>query len=376
LAGRARRDRFEELDRALVRLLYRREAGLDRKAGPLPRLERARDALLRRAVRPPSLRRPERLILLITHRCQLRCGYCRVRKFGKDMSKPAVRRAVRLLFTSSRQAVQLQFFGGEPLLRPDLVRLGTREAEARGRETGKEIRFLLTTNGIALDKAMLRFMRGRSFTVEFSCDGTMATQEGQRRPRGGGARLQARIRENLEALRGSRIPYYVIAVTTPENVDRLPDDFMHLARSGHRRIQVNYCLGRVWSPDKARRLLEGLARIRAWASRRPGLEFVNATELRREPVVLNSELTVDCDGGIYRETGICLEEDFSRAKRDFFVSRLEDAGHLDALGRTPFDNFKLLARIYGKRDPSWREVIVNNVRLGWTVDRWLRGTSG
>lgn len=372
---------FDRLDASLIRLLFRRErarlrgrggeAEADRLGERLRRhvVERAR--VLARLSRVPSLLSPERLILLVTHRCQLRCAYCRVRKFGRDMAESVASRGVKLLFGSPRPRVQLQFFGGEPLMRFGLIRKSVAEAESLRKKTGKSVSYLLTTNGIALDRKILDFLKRRDFTIEFSCDGAMRTHRGQRRAHGN-ADFYPRIMRNLEALRSSGVPYYVIAVTTPENVGALSGNFRYLADLGHRRIQVNYSLGRLWPPRAVRELLRQLDLIAALAKER-GLDFVNATSVRREPTVLNSELTVDCDGGIYRETGICLEEDFARAKRDFFVTGIEELETLDGLGMSPFDNFHLLAEIYGRRNPEWREVIVNNVELGWTVDRHVRG---
>jgi len=372
-------DRFERLDFELIRLLYRKErALLERGAGAarlealLRRLETERGAALAAARSSPALRTPQRLILLITHRCQLRCRYCRVRKFGADMSESVVSDAVRLLFTSPRRELQLQFFGGEPLLRFDLIRRAVAEAEAR--RGGRRLSYLLTTNGIALDATVLEFLGRHRFDVEFSCDGVLGAQRRQRRAAAGRA-PHARVLRNLEALRDSGIAYFVIAVTTPDSVGRLFEEFRSLAELGHRRIQVNYCLGRFWAAAAVRTLLAEMDRIRDFVASRPELEFVNATAIRREPVVLNAELTVDCDGGIYRETGVCLEEDFSRAKRDFFVADVAQAGRLDRLGSSPFDNFRLLADVYGRRRPAWRRIILNNIETGWAADAWVRGLS-
>lgn len=324
---------------------------------------------------PPHLLTPERLILLVTHRCQLRCEYCRVRKFGMDMPEKILSKAVRFLMTSSRPSVQLQFFGGEPLLRFDLIQKAAALAESLRGKANKKVSYLLTTNGIALDKKTLAFLKRRGFYVEFSCDGAYETQTSQRKVKSG-TDLHARVMRNLKALRVSGIPYHVISVTTPENVSGLFDNFQHLVGLGHRRIQLNYCLGRLWPEPAAAKLLGQMERVLAFIKRRPELEFINATVMRREPAVLNSELTVDCDGGIYRETGICLEEDFSRAKKDFFVADIKTAKAINDHGTSPFDNFHQLAEIYGKRDPSWRAIILNNIQIGWIVDRWIRRSTG
>ncbi|MCL6451787.1 MAG: radical SAM protein [Acetobacteraceae bacterium] len=65
------------------------------------------------------------LSVFLTHACNLRCSYCRVRKSGENMAPETARLAVD--FALSRAALRgdttlhLKFLGGEPLLRPRVV---------------------------------------------------------------------------------------------------------------------------------------------------------------------------------------------------------------------------------------------------------------
>ena len=130
---------------------------------------------------------------------------------------------------------------------------------------------------------------------------------------------------------------------------------------GHRRIQINYALGRHWTDAQAGALRESMDRA-AILARRLGAELVNLTVKRREPVVLNSELTVDCDGTVYRETGVCLEEDFQEMKKRFRVADVRNAGLFETYGATPFDNFAILASAYGRG--GMRRTLLSNLELG------------
>ncbi|MBI5881810.1 MAG: radical SAM protein [Elusimicrobia bacterium] len=320
-----------------------------------------------------------RLILLVTHSCQLRCAYCRVRRYPARMTCEVAEAGVRWLMAGLRSEAEIQFFGGEPLLALDVVRRATLLAESLAERSGRRPRFLLTTNGLALSDKALRFFRDHRFSLEFSCDGTYGTQLSQRRA-AGGRDYYGRLSRNLESLRAAEVPYQVIAVVTPENVSRMLEEFRFLAELGHRRIQLNYALGRFWDEASSAELFRQMGRVSGLA-REMGVSFVNEEAARREPVVLNSELTVDCDGEVFRETGVCLEEDFREMKKRFLVTRVGGAargraGLFDRHGSTQFDNLALLAGAYGRGE--LRRTLLNNLAIGLRFLReppWKKGVS-
>ncbi|MBI5241260.1 MAG: radical SAM protein [Elusimicrobia bacterium] len=366
------RGRLDELDRSVLLRLSRDDSRLE-QLRPYVFYRRALLARLRaRGVRVgPELLRAlfaagsPRLILLVTHACQLRCAYCRVRRYPGRMSPQTAEAGIRWLLGGLRREVELQFFGGEPLLAFDVVRRAASLAARLAARAGKTARFLLTTNGLSLPDAALDFFREQGFRLEFSCDGDYSTQLRQRRA-AGGRDYYARLARNLERLRGAGVDYQVIAVLTPENVGRVEEEFRYLAGLGHRRIQLNYALGRFWNARQEAALFAGMRRVSELAGEL-GVEFINSSSQRREPVVLNSELTVDCDGEVFRETGVCLEEDFRGMKSRFLVTRLGDAGLFDAHASTQFDNLALLVGAYGRG--RLRRILLNNLDLGLRFDR-------
>ncbi|MBI2384847.1 MAG: radical SAM protein [Elusimicrobia bacterium] len=375
--GASARRILAAIDAALFEALRRAESAPDGSAAASRRAEIKRQAFYRRrllgrliksGVRPTGdhLRAlfsgsgSDRLILLVTHACQLRCAYCRVRKYGATMTPDVAEAGVRWLMSSLRRDVELQFFGGEPLLALSVVRRAVALAETSARNAGKTVRFLLTTNGLALDDEAVAFLKAHRFHVEVSCDGTMSAQDAQR-PTAKGGSSWARLRSGVERLRKAGVPYQVIAVLLPEDAARADERVESLAAMGHRRIQINYALGRHWTGEQADALHESMEKA-ALSARRLGVELVNLTVKRREPVVLNSELTVDCDGTVYRETGVCLEEDFQEMKKRFKVADVRNAGLFETYGATPFDNFAILASAYGRG--GMRRTLLSNLELG------------
>lgn len=90
------------------------------------------------------------LILMVTHRCNLRCRYCYTgrklpRSMTREVGRTAIDRAVRSLRPGG--VLELGFFGGEPLLAADLVADAMQYARRVADARQIEVRLGLTTNG-------------------------------------------------------------------------------------------------------------------------------------------------------------------------------------------------------------------------------------
>lgn len=326
-----------------------------------------KDFLIRNIYPPPG-----RLILLLTHNCQLRCKYCQVRKFSATMKEDTLFKGIVLLFTSHRQDLQLQFFGGEPLLRFDLIKKAVDYAENINKRFKRDLTFILTTNGIALTKEKIDFFKKHKFIIECSIDGEVQNQLKARRACDG-KNYYSKVRKNFEYLFQSNTPHYSISVVMPENVLFMSKSFDHLVNLGFRKLQMNYSLGVFWTERAIKRLFTETKKIAIRYLKRKGdIEFINMTPMRREPVVLNAELTVDCDGGIYLESGICLEEDFLAMKNKFLITDVRKIKNINFYKTTQFQNFYRLSKIYGSANPQFRRIILNNVFLGRSYDIFIR----
>lgn len=319
-----------------------------------------------------------RIFMFVTHECQLRCSYCHVTKNPARMSPEMVDAGVRLMLRSLRAEVEFHFFGGEPMLAFDVVKRATLLAESLAARQRKKVRFLLTTNGIELGDDELRFLKDHRFTVEFSCDGAHESQLRQRAP-AGGRDYYARLQENLARLRAAGVPHNVITVVMPKTAGSLFEKFRYLADLGHRRIQINYALGSLWSRGARALFFREMEAAANWAEEK-GIEFTNMTASRREPVILNGDLTLDCDGTLFRgpvlfNGGLTRETDgrrireasaaesYAKVRELFFAGRIEGALLPDYYGATQFDNFVSLTQAYRGR-PRSRAVILDNIEMG------------
>lgn len=83
------------------------------------------------------------------------------------------KRALDFLIENSgnRKNLEVDFFGGEPLLNFDVVKKLTLYGDELNKKTGKNIRFTITTNGVGLDDDKIDFINKHMYNVVLSLDG-------------------------------------------------------------------------------------------------------------------------------------------------------------------------------------------------------------
>ena len=375
-----------QLDDAPRRAVFRmlREAWLGRAPG-WPHGPRARDAALASAVdflgehgkwvkrfRQFTYDGVRRMVVIPTWQCELRCSYCFIPKQdGREMPLRTMERSIDMLLTTDRDEVLLQFFGGEAALAWDSVQRGVAYGLEAAERAGKEISFVLSSNGWSLDEEKLAWLAPRKVRLELSLDGSRWTQERYRPSRWKGeSSYDHSIVSHRQEIFDSGIEQYVIMVVHPTNVENLYENFFHIIDLGFRHLQINNMLGRVWKPHELKTWAEQLHLIgqelrRRW-DRGEEVEFIN---MRHKPMAmrLNGEVTVDHDGVIYGGNGF-LHETEHKAK--FAVAHLDDLTGVDRYWIDATANDFLL-------DWSYRpKITANNLEVGKVMAslvKWLTG---
>ncbi len=163
--------------------------------------------------------------LSLTHRCNLACRYCYAGKPTRgDMSLETARKAVDFVMelTPREQAIDFCFFGGEPLLRFDVLRDIAQYVGERSRETQRPVHLNVTTNGTLLNDAVLEFFDRERVHLCVSLDGPQPVHDRHRRygdGRGSFSDVVANLRTALGELRGVQVN----AVYGPDTVGLLPE---------------------------------------------------------------------------------------------------------------------------------------------------------
>ncbi len=190
------------------------------------------------------------LCLHVSHDCNLSCEYCFASKGDyksgrRLMTKDIALRAVDYLVDNSgqRHNIEIDFFGGEPLMNFDTVK----EVVAYGRElenkTGKKFYFTITTNGTLLDEDKIKFINEYMDNVVISIDGRKEVHDSIRYDKSGKGTYE-KIVPLAQKLIGGRSgkSYFVRGTFTSRNKD-FSKDVMHLAGLGFREISVEPVVG-------------------------------------------------------------------------------------------------------------------------------------
>ena len=114
----------------------------------------------------------------MAHTCNLNCEYCFASqgKYHGDralMSFEVGKQALDFLMDHSgtRRNLEVDFFGGEPLMNWDVVKRLVEYARSVEKERGKNFRFTLTTNGMLIDDDVIDFANREMSNVVLSLDG-------------------------------------------------------------------------------------------------------------------------------------------------------------------------------------------------------------
>lgn len=181
------------------------------------------------------------MCLHMAHACNLSCEYCFVRAWDKQLMPYEVgQAAIDFLLANSgpRRNLDVDFFGGEPLLNWDVIKRLVAYARSREEECGKRFRFTLTTNGVLIDDDVIDFCNREISNVVLSLDGRKATHDHLRKtPCGKGCydTVVPKFQQLVQAREGKG--YYIRGTFTHHNTDFL-QDILHMAELGFRELSL------------------------------------------------------------------------------------------------------------------------------------------
>ena len=185
------------------------------------------------------------LCLNVAHDCNLACKYC----FAEEgeyhggrgiMSAEVGKKALDFLVRASgaRKNLEVDFFGGEPLLALDTIRETVAYGRSLEEKTGKKFRFTMTTNGVLLNKDVEEFANREMHNVVLSLDGRKEIND-RTRPFPGGQGsydlIVPKLRSMAKAREGRQ--YYLRGTFTCQNLD-FTEDILHFYDLGFREISM------------------------------------------------------------------------------------------------------------------------------------------
>ncbi len=199
------------------------------------------------------------MCLHVAHDCDMRCGYCFAGTGGFGGARALMPAevgiaALDLLFEASGHVGRLEvdFFGGEPLMNMPAVRRIVSHGQELERRTGKTLKFTLTTNALGLTDEVGAFLNDNDIAVVLSLDGRAWVHDAVRRGDDGSptfARCAANALKFVNSRRGGE--YYVRGTYTRRNLDFV-DDVLFLADMGFETISFEPVVASPQSPYSIR----------------------------------------------------------------------------------------------------------------------------
>ncbi|MGG3284380.1 thioether cross-link-forming SCIFF peptide maturase [Paenibacillus solani] len=185
------------------------------------------------------------LCLNVAHTCNLSCDYCFASqgKYNGDraiMSFEVGQRAIDFLLENSghHRNLDIDFFGGEPLMAWKTVKQIVAYARIKEQEYKKKFRFTFTTNGMLLSDEVTDFLNKEMYNVVLSLDGRKEVHDRLRTTANGKGSYEHIVPKFQEFVqkRGDQ-EYYVRGTYTGNNVD-FTNDIFHIADLGFDKISM------------------------------------------------------------------------------------------------------------------------------------------
>ncbi|BED91976.1 MAG: thioether cross-link-forming SCIFF peptide maturase [Candidatus Improbicoccus pseudotrichonymphae] len=180
------------------------------------------------------------MCLNISHSCNLSCKYCFAQQGtfgGKNclMSLDIAKKSVDFLFKSNSygENVEIDFFGGEPLMNFDVLKKVVFYAKNKAKMLNKKIKFTITTNGVLLNNEIIEFINKHIDNVVLSLDGRKKVHDFMR---GSSFDLIVPKFKKLVDMRDGK-NYYIRGTFTRKNLDFLRD-ILEIYKLGFKRMSL------------------------------------------------------------------------------------------------------------------------------------------
>ena len=185
------------------------------------------------------------LCLHVSHDCNLRCKYCFADEGAyhskrEVMSRETAFAAIDFLLRESgkRKVLEVDFFGGEPLMNLGVVKDTVYYAKEQAAKLGKRFLFTTTTNGLLLDDETIKFFNEEMENVVLSLDGRPEVHDAVRKTVNGKGSFDLVIEKIKKFVRSRGDKhYYVRGTFTAKNLD-FAKDVLFLADQGFDSISM------------------------------------------------------------------------------------------------------------------------------------------
>lgn len=185
------------------------------------------------------------LCIHLSHDCNLRCKYCFADSgayHGERLNMPldTAKAAIDFLIEKSgtRHNLEVDFFGGEPLMNYDVLQKTVEYGNAQAKKHGKFFKFTTTTNGVLLDEVKCKYLNDTMDNVVLSLDGRKEVHDKARPTVNGKGSYDVVVDKfkYFRSIRGDK-SYYIRGTFTHDNLD-FSQDILAMRDEGFDQLSV------------------------------------------------------------------------------------------------------------------------------------------
>lgn len=177
-------------------------------------------------------------VLHLTDNCNLNCQYCYENKQDKELSFQNITQLIDFEIKQKNKTAVIQFYGGEPLLKKQLIRDSINYIKMKNTKT--KFYFGITTNGTLIDNEWITYMKKNNFvSIGYSIDGKSETQNKNRRTKNGEETFTI-VEENAKKILENFNIVVAMMVVTKNNIKNLSENINYLIELGFRSINMQF----------------------------------------------------------------------------------------------------------------------------------------
>jgi sulfatase maturation enzyme AslB (radical SAM superfamily) len=214
-------------------------------------------------------RKPIKAIsLCLTQNCSLRCKYCFCgEKYRRNMPEEVAFKAIDWLLSpevsGNQRRVEVDFWGGEPMMRLDLMRKVILHGKKTARRVDKQIRFGMTTNGVHLTPENVQLLDLLDVDYMISLDGRKETHDANR-PLPNGEGSYDVIVKNLPHVFESRPMMKARLSVRAAIAGEYHLDMSHLFELGFKRLASSEVFEDCWTDETIEAYEQSIDKLGDW----------------------------------------------------------------------------------------------------------------
>ena len=189
------------------------------------------------------------ITLHLTNDCNMNCSYCYSPPCKQyDMNYEIIEKAIYLSTKLKPANTGIIFFGGEPLLRKELIQKTVNLCQENESKYGYSYHFKITTNGLLLDRSFLEFAEQSRIHVALSVDGIEEAHDTHRKTKGGKGTF-SRVEKKISRLLSFQPYASALMTVTPETVHFYSESFSYLIEKGFRYVIASLNYAGAWNEN-------------------------------------------------------------------------------------------------------------------------------